>query len=505
MKKILTVLLVAALLASALSLQIFALDVTDSIGIWTAFDRGGKARDFCNAMVLGNEETAYVVALSDKIDRDNTFKYYCPYADAVIDLGLYSSRVVTDNVSLGMFKLDSRVSVVFTPISRKSASYTGKAYLVSVDMGSFLRVRSAGELQNQRHIATISVARNDGDTLYLENVPGGVPLGAAILSDKNEFIGFYFGETNRQHTGVTANQLFGVFPLLKDFRADAPQSTQPASKAASTAPATKAASASSTKPGESAPATKPGESAPATRPGASVSEREQSGASSETETESVTHTTTTTKKVTTTTTTATTTKAADDGTETSSSSGTIVWLILAALLLICGAAAFLLIRRRKNQTEEMQTVADDAYGYDGDPMQQDRYFSSAAQAENRAFDGEEAEPTVALNAESESQEPIRLLGRGGYFSGQAIEQNGEIIIGRHPQRCTLCYPIDERGISSVHCRLQMADGTLTITDLGSSYGTFVNGDPLAQNTPLVLQNGDAFWLADPTNTFIVVS
>ena len=102
------------------------------------------------------------------------------------------------------------------------------------------------------------------------------------------------------------------------------------------------------------------------------------------------------------------------------------------------------------------------------------------------------------------QAPIVLVGSGGYFDHKKIVHQGELVIGRHPHRCNVLYPENEKGISALHCKLQR-NGTQTwLTDLGSSCGTFVNGEKLRANIPFRLQNGDTFWLADPVNSFFIV-
>jgi len=45
--------------------------------------------------------------------------------------------------------------------------------------------------------------------------------------------------------------------------------------------------------------------------------------------------------------------------------------------------------------------------------------------------------------------------------------------------------IDDRWTSRRHCELQDADGRILVRDLGSRHGTFVNGQPVAHETPLL--------------------
>ena len=55
------------------------------------------------------------------------------------------------------------------------------------------------------------------------------------------------------------------------------------------------------------------------------------------------------------------------------------------------------------------------------------------------------------------------------------------IIGRRPD-CDLCIPLRE--ISRRHCELELYGGSLKLRDLGSSNGTYLNGQKLEQVTEI---------------------
>jgi len=48
----------------------------------------------------------------------------------------------------------------------------------------------------------------------------------------------------------------------------------------------------------------------------------------------------------------------------------------------------------------------------------------------------------------------------------------------------------EKGVSRVHAAIERSEDTLTIIDMGSSNGTFLNGQRLVSNQPRVLRDGD---------------
>lgn len=103
---------------------------------------------------------------------------------------------------------------------------------------------------------------------------------------------------------------------------------------------------------------------------------------------------------------------------------------------------------------------------------------------------------------------VCITGCGGAFNGQKYEIQGELVIGRDPARCRINYSVDEAGISAVHCMIKAVNGQLELTDLESSYGTFINtagvfDKRLEPNQTVYLSAGDSFYLADKVNTFTV--
>lgn len=107
-----------------------------------------------------------------------------------------------------------------------------------------------------------------------------------------------------------------------------------------------------------------------------------------------------------------------------------------------------------------------------------------------------------------------LRGVSGLYAGQtfALTRTPQspggvsLTIGRDPKSCNIVFPPDTPGVSSSHCSVRFdpqTDGFL-LTDLGSSYGTFLGGGKkLAAQVPERLTAGDSFYLADGGNRFVV--
>jgi pSer/pThr/pTyr-binding forkhead associated (FHA) protein len=100
----------------------------------------------------------------------------------------------------------------------------------------------------------------------------------------------------------------------------------------------------------------------------------------------------------------------------------------------------------------------------------------------------------------------RVLARGGpdtvefpgFFAERRIVLRDTTLIGRHnhdqgvePEIDLGIHPVD-RGVSTQHAVLRIRDSSLTITDLGSTNGTSLNGsdDLLANGAETPLSDGD---------------
>ena len=77
-----------------------------------------------------------------------------------------------------------------------------------------------------------------------------------------------------------------------------------------------------------------------------------------------------------------------------------------------------------------------------------------------------------------------------------------VMIGRNAAECMIAYEQGTPGVSGRHCMLSY-DGLLeqfTLTDVGSSFGTFLSdGTKLQPNVPVKLMAGDSFYVGDKAN------
>jgi pSer/pThr/pTyr-binding forkhead associated (FHA) protein len=79
-----------------------------------------------------------------------------------------------------------------------------------------------------------------------------------------------------------------------------------------------------------------------------------------------------------------------------------------------------------------------------------------------------------------------------------IKPVGRLVVGRSDANSTIMPDIDlapfgaaEKGVSRQHAAIELSgDETLMVLDVGSSNGTFLNGQRLLPNQPRVLRDGD---------------
>lgn len=88
----------------------------------------------------------------------------------------------------------------------------------------------------------------------------------------------------------------------------------------------------------------------------------------------------------------------------------------------------------------------------------------------------------------------------GPLQGQSWELLTSLSIGRNPGE-NIVLPPDTSGISRRHCLLARRGDQVTVTDLGSSYGTFLNGSRITANQPVAVPNGAVLSLASSAVQF----
>lgn len=98
----------------------------------------------------------------------------------------------------------------------------------------------------------------------------------------------------------------------------------------------------------------------------------------------------------------------------------------------------------------------------------------------------------------------RLQCVSGTFAGKRFSLDNSVRIGRDPNKNDLVFPADTQGVSGVHCVLMVDGVTVWLKDLGSTYGTYLEGGRrLAANEAVQLRIGEKFYLGSERETFVI--
>lgn len=90
----------------------------------------------------------------------------------------------------------------------------------------------------------------------------------------------------------------------------------------------------------------------------------------------------------------------------------------------------------------------------------------------------------------------------GVFAGKTFVIEENLLIGRDAAFATLCYPDTSASIGLYHCKLEIDEKDVYITDLGSIGGTYrADGTRLKANLRYLLTSGECFYLSDRSEMF----
>ena len=82
-----------------------------------------------------------------------------------------------------------------------------------------------------------------------------------------------------------------------------------------------------------------------------------------------------------------------------------------------------------------------------------------------------------------------------------MDLTNQIVIGRDASRCSMV--VSDDGVSRVHCTVFFDGSKTTVTDEGSSYGTFIQDRKIEPKVPTVVHRGQTIALGSPNCVFVV--
>ncbi len=473
MKKLFSVMLVVIVLFALFSSTASAANFYDAYGLLGQIDDGEYTQSALGLM-LTDRENGYVICCYDEMLHGTEYAFgYFSRDESTIKMELQDSI----DEGCGVFKTKNSENLSGVQIHDNSSDYTGSAYLLSCDVKSAVNDRESGidqRLAFQGNIEYYDVEVTgslEEGMLVLEGIPGNINIGDFILDTNGLFLGVLTDVDSEDGSigyAISGDAFAEGFPCLKSCYNSAVQSK-----------------------------------AQEDEPKSQTQEERREETSSEQKSE----------------------ETKQNEIEKKSNRQTIIVILAVAAAGIAVAAFFFLKNKKKDgdetvlvPTEYSSPTQDSLYGGYENGATIDLSPSSEANCEptEPAEPDIQYEPTEGIDEEfnenntediNETSTPqlakVRMFGKGGYFYNKAIEVEGAACFGRHPQKCNICYPLDEKGISSVHCILEYDGKTYTLTDLGSTYGTFVMSGRIESNSPVYLHEGDVFWLADEKNAFIL--
>ena len=158
----------------------------------------------------------------------------------------------------------------------------------------------------------------------------------------------------------------------------------------------------------------------------------------------------------------------EDPTESSGGVPAAVWVVIGvAVAAVAGVVIFLLLQKGKKTPAQVQPVQP---------------APAPAPAPQKV-------PVLRSLAQQHNGVRIPIQGR-------------QILIGTSQGDCQVVFRSGTPGVSRRHCSISWdaATGDFILTDLGSSFGTFLeNRQKLAQGVPTRLRPGDRFYLGSPEN------
>ncbi len=165
----------------------------------------------------------------------------------------------------------------------------------------------------------------------------------------------------------------------------------------------------------------------------------------------------------------------DDGGKTGTTSVSIL-----AVVAVIAAVWFVMTRKNSGKKEKEGTTA----------------------AEQRTISLEpQPEPGPVPVPTPDSAAKFQVRGVGGVMNGRVFPLNNVLRFGRGRQ-CSVLFPQDAPGISSLHCTLTMEDGRAVLRDENSSYGTYLGKNVrMEPRVSYNLQVGDVFTLAEGGQSF----
>ena len=181
-------------------------------------------------------------------------------------------------------------------------------------------------------------------------------------------------------------------------------------------------------------------------------------------------------------------------------------LICLAVVAVAAVAAMVILRRGKNAALAGKTTARTRGSGAAQNSAQVHKAAYPKTAPADVFPKTAPADPIGRTMPADILPQLRLVGTEGVFAGRRFALEGTLRLGRLPDQNDLVFPADTTGVSGRHCVVRLTNGGATLTDLGSSFGTFLSdGTRLQPNQAVELKVGDSFTLGSQKQRFTLES
>ena len=178
---------------------------------------------------------------------------------------------------------------------------------------------------------------------------------------------------------------------------------------------------------------------------------------------------------------------------------TIIVALVGAAILI---AMILYDRSQKRGGSGSRRSRQDSFSFDD---RDDDIFRSEGRSRSRGgsmtFQDDDTDlfgdgRSPSRRSSSGSPSRARLVGIEGDYAGQSIPLSGQMLTIGRSRECSLVMRNYVKGISKKHCaiRYSASHGAYQVVDMGSTYGTYLNGRKIEPRTPKTLKRNDVIYL-----------
>lgn len=168
-----------------------------------------------------------------------------------------------------------------------------------------------------------------------------------------------------------------------------------------------------------------------------------------------------------------------DEEEESGSDKLVTIAICAGVLLLVGGGVVLALTRRKKKPAPKAREAEA------------RLQETAPAALTSAQPFVQAAPAHSVMASA--PQPYYIYAAGSALQGNSWQLTATLFAGRDPAG-SIVFPANTPGVSRSHCRIDLVNGRVVVMDLGSSYGTFVNGRRIPPNEAIRIERNTQIML-----------